>query len=75
MHYRENFVCLTRLIEAAKVTGFSFFLIRKATRRRKPKERFICMLLKTSITFIVALNLCPSSQAFALFFLSNDFME
>lgn len=30
MHYRENLVCLTRLIQAPKVTGFSFSLIRKA---------------------------------------------
>lgn len=31
MHYRENLVYLTRLIQTPKVTGFSFFLIRKAT--------------------------------------------
>ena len=30
MHYMKNLVCLTRLIEAPKVTGFSFSLVRKA---------------------------------------------
>lgn len=39
MHYGENLVCLTRSIQAPKVTGFSFFLIRKATGRIKPKKR------------------------------------
>lgn len=39
MHYRENRVCPTRVIQAPKVTGSSVPLIRKATGRIQPKKR------------------------------------
>lgn len=39
MHWRENLVCLTRLIPTPEVTSFSFSLIRKATGRRKLQEK------------------------------------
>lgn len=39
LHCCETLGCLTRMIQAPTATGFNFSLIRKATGRKKPKER------------------------------------